>query len=106
MESLSSMLQTYELILFTLSTGAIVGIVVGSTIALTIGVLVGALLFYCIGRHWCQSSKAEISSHQQQQAGLLYEDVHGTSGNRKIDLRGNMAYGPVQAIELKANAGY
>ena len=55
----------------TLSTAAVVGIAVGSVIALIIGVVAGALLFYCIRKHWCQSSKAKTSSHQQQPAGLL-----------------------------------
>ena len=68
--------------------------------------MAGALLFYCIGKHWCQSSRDETSSHQQQQAGPLYEDVRATSGEGKIDLRGNVAYGPMQTIELKANEAY
>ena len=82
------------------------GIGVGSTIALIVGVLAGALLFYFITKHWCQSSKPETSPHQQQQAGPLYEDVRATSGYRKIDLKENVAYGPVQTIELKANEAY
>ena len=82
------------------------GIVFGSTILFIIGVLAGALLFYCIGRHWCQSFKAEESPHRFQQAGLLYEDVRATSGEGKIELKENAAYGPVQTIELKANEAY
>ena len=55
----------------TLKTAAVVSIAVGSTIALMIGVVAGALLFCCISKHWCQSSKAETSSYQQQPAGFL-----------------------------------
>ena len=83
--------------------GAIVGIAVGGTITLIVGVLAGVLLFCCIIKHL---SKPKSSSHQKQKAGPVYEEVHATSGEGKIDLRENVAYGPVQTIELEANEAY
>ena len=80
---------------------AIVVIAVSSIITLTIGVLTGVLLFYCISKHWCKTSKPESSSHQA--AGRVYAEVCTTSG-KEIVLRENMAY--VQTIELKANEAY
>ena len=64
------------------------------------GVLVGVLLFYCISKHRSKSSMPEPSSHQQQaavvplqRAGPEYEEV--------VELKENMAYGPVHNIELR-----
>ena len=88
----------------TLSTGVAVGIaVITGAIALVFGVLAGALLHYCIIRHRSQSSKAESSSHQQQQAGPEYEEV---PVDKRIELRENVAYGPAQSIELRVNEAY
>ena len=82
------------------NTGAIVGIAV---VTLIVGVLAGVLLFCCIIKHL---SKPESSSHEKQKAGPVYEEVHATSGERKIELWENVAYGPVQTIELTANEAY
>lgn len=85
----------------SLSIGATVGIAVAIT-AITmciVEVLVGILVYYCICKHRSQqTSKHESSSHQQQQieqTGPVYEEVPSTSGNEKIELRKNTAYGPV-----------
>ena len=88
----------------TLSTGVAVGIaVVTGTIALVVGVLAGVLLHHCFIKCRSQSSKAESPSHQQQQAGLEYEEV---PVDKKIELRENVAYGPAQSIELRVNEAY
>ena len=86
-----------------ISTGAAVGItaVIIGTIALIIGVLAGGLLFYCINKHWCQSSKP--SSHQQQQAA---QQQAGPEYAEVVKLKENMAYAPVQSIELKPCEAY
>lgn len=104
------MKKTYEVIhsiIFSLvpvpqtTTGSVVGIAVGGTIALIVGVLIGVLLFYCINKH---RSEPKSSSHQQQ-AGPVYEEVRTTNG-KKIKLKENVAYGPVNTIELQANEAY
>ena len=76
-------------------------IAVGGTIALIVGAVAGVLLFYCITKY---RSKPKTSSHQQQ-AGPVYEEVRTTNG-KKIELKENVAYQPVQTIELKANEAY
>ena len=89
-----------------ITTGAVVGIAVGGAIALIVGVLAGVVLFYCINKHHL---KSKTSSHQQQ-AGPVYEEVHTTSGEGKIELKENVAYGPVKQhqklIDLKAYEAY
>ena len=88
----------------TLSTGVTVGIaIITGTIALVVGVLAGVLLHHCIIKYRSQSSKAESSSHQQQQTGPEYEDV---AVGKKIELRENVAYGPAEGIELRVNEAY
>ena len=86
----------------SLSTGVVVGlaVVITGTLALVIGVLAGVLLYHCIIKYRSQSSKAESSSHQQCQAGPEYEEV---PVDKKIELRENVAYGPVQSVELRVN---
>ena len=91
----------------TISTGAAVGItaVVVGTIALIIGVLAGVLVYHCINKHRFQSSKPETSSHQQQQAAVPQQRA-GPEYEEVVELKENMAYGPVQSIELKACEAY
>ena len=80
---------------------------VAGTIALAVGVLAGfvagVLVYHCISNHQSQSSKPEPSSHQQQQASPVYEQV---PAEKKLQLRENVAYGPVQSIELRTNQAY
>ena len=64
------------------------------------GFLAGVLLYHCINSHRSQSCKP--SSHQQRQAGQVYEGVSA----EKLELRENVAYGPVQRIELRTNQAY
>ena len=88
----------------TLSTSVAVGIaVITGTIALVVGVLAGVLLHHCIIKYRSKSSKAESSSHQQQQGGPEYEVV---PVDKKIELRDNVAYGPAQSIQLRVNHAY
>ena len=44
-----------------------------------------------------------LSSNQQQQAGPVYEEV---PAEKKLELRENVAYRPVQSIELRVNQAY
>ena len=79
------------------------GIAAGGTIAFIVGVLVGVVLFYCINKY---RSEPKSSSHRQQKAGAVYEEVPATNGKENIVLRENVAYGPVKTIELTANEAY
>ena len=87
----------------TLSIG--VAVAIALVVAFIVCVLAGVLLFYCISKPHSQRSKSETSSNQQQQAGPEYEEIQGIH-REKIELRENMAYGPVQRIELNENVAY
>ena len=73
------------------------------------GTVCGALLTVCISR-WNKkgrSSKPAPSTQEQQQAAVVYEEVD--TQNKKFELKGNVAYGPVkkdQEFELKENVAY
>jgi len=69
---------------------AIVAIVVTGIITLVIGVLTGVLVYHCISKHRSHSS----SSHQQH-PGPQYEEVPVTVRMDKIEVKDNIAYGPV-----------
>ena len=79
---------------------------VAGTIALVVGILAGfiagVLIYHCISNHHSQSCKLEPSSHQQQQAAPIYEQVSA----EKLELGENVAYRPLQSIELETNEAY
>ena len=79
---------------------------VTGTIALVIGFVVGVLLFCCISKLRSQSLNPEPFPQQQQQAGPVYEQVLATSGEGELELKENVAYGPVKRIELRENVAY
>ena len=92
-----------ETVQTTLSTGATAGItaVITGTTALVIGVLTGVLVYHCINK--CRSKKPK----PQQETVPDYELVSATtSGGEKIELRENVAYGPVPKIEVRENVAY
>ena len=77
----------------TLSTGVAVGIaMITGTIALVVGVLAGVLLHHCIIKYRSHSSKADSSSHQQQQAGPEHEEV---PVDKKIELKIMLTFLPI-----------
>ena len=69
---------------------AIVATVVAGTITLVIGVLTGVLVYHCISKH-----RSHSSSSQQQHQGPQYEEVPVTVRMDKIEVKDNIAYGPV-----------
>ena len=84
------------------------GIVLGVTgTILLLGALAAVLVYHCISKHQSRLKSASTSYQQQQteyeevQAAQEYE-VPVTSG-AEIELRENMACGPVQPIELREN---
>ena len=62
----------------------------------TAGTVRGALLTVCISR-WNKkghSSKPAPNTQEQQQTAVVYEEVD--TQNKKIELKENVAYGPVK----------
>ena len=81
-----------------LSTAAAIAItvVICLLVAFIAGTVCGALLTVCISR-WNKkrcSSKPAPNTQEQQQAVTVYEEVDTLS--KKIELKGNVAYGPVK----------
>jgi len=80
----------------TLSQGASTWTVVVATsvgtlvVGVLTGVLLGVLVYHCISKHRSHSS----SSHQQH-PGPQYEEVPVTVRMDKIEVKDNIAYGPV-----------
>ena len=93
-----------------LNTGVAVGIAVVTTAVVTFitGVLTGVLLYHCISKHRSQSSNPQSSSHQQQQHAVLASNQLQQTGPvyEVIELSENVAYKPVQSIELRENESY
>ena len=82
----------------SLSTTAAVAIAatVCSLVTFITGTLCGALVPVCISR-WNKkerSSEPAPNTHEQQQAAVVYEEVD--TQNKKIELKDNVAYGPVK----------
>ena len=92
-----------ETVQTTLSTGATAGITaaVTGTTALVIGVLTGVLVYHCINK--CRSKKPKPQQETVPDYGLVSAT---TSGGTMIEVRENMAYGPVQKIELRETVAY
>ena len=82
-----------------------IAIVVTGVCAFIVGALAGVLLYHCISKHRSAQLKPESSSHQQQQTEPEYE-MPATSGKEVVKLRKNMAYDSVQRIELRGNVAY
>ena len=80
------------------------------------GIAVGSYIAP-LHHHWCPGwsspvlytaslSKSVLSSHQQQQAGPVYEEMVASSAKEKIELRTWLMDPYVQTIELKENIAY
>ena len=86
----------------TLSLGAstwtdVVATSVGTlVVGVLTGVLLGVLVYHCISKHRPHSPKPDSSSHQQTSP--LYQEVSASAGE-KIELRQNVAYGPVHKLD-------
>ena len=86
------------------STSVAVTAVVSCAISLIIGALVGAVVHYCAvkKKSKCHKFYSLTIAHKQQkqQPAPLYEDIvaqKGTVDLTHIELRENIAYGPVQS---------
>ena len=73
----------------------VVGVLAGFIAGVLAGFIAGVLIYHCISNHRSQSCKPEPSSHQQWQAGPVYEQLSA----EKLDLRENVAYGSVKTCQ-------
>ena len=74
-----------------------IAVATATVVAFITGVLAGIIAYHYINKHQLHTTKSESSSHQQQQpAGPVYEEVFATSAKEKLELKANVAYGPVQ----------
>ena len=89
----------------SLNTGDTVGIAVASTAVVTFiaGVLAGVLLYHCISKHRCQSSKPESSSHEQQQEVFSHQQPQSVSSSNPLPQTGPEYE---EVIKLRKNASY
>ena len=82
------------------STSVAVTAVVSCAVSLIIGALVGAVVHYCAVRKKSKCHKLySLTISQKQQPAPVYEDIvaqKGTVDPTHIELRENIAYGPVQ----------
>ena len=72
-------------------------VVICLLVAFIAGTVYGVLLTVCISR-WNKkrrTSKPAPNTQEQQQTVVVYEDVD-TLQSQKIELKGNVAYGPVK----------
>ena len=96
----------------TFSTAGVttgIAVVVTGTIAFVVGALAGVLLYHFISKHRSQHKPVPTSQPQQQkdsgvEADPMYE-VPVTSG-AGTEPRENVAYEPVERIELNKNMAY
>ena len=83
------------------STSNAITAVVSCAVSFIIGAVIGAVVHYCAVRKKCQKfySLTIARKQQKQQPAPLYEDIvaqKGTVDPTHIELRENIAYGPVQ----------
>ena len=87
-----------------LSAGAAVGISVTIfLVSFSVGALLATLIIYCCMRGRGKSSgKLHSTSSEGPQPAPVYDEV----GAGKLELKGNVAYGPVDTLEIEKNPSY
>ena len=83
------------------STSVAITAIVSIAVSFVTGAVIGAVMHYCAVRKKCQKfySLTIARKQQKQQPAPLYEDIvaqKGTVDPAHIELRENIAYGPVQ----------
>ena len=89
-----------------ISVGAAVAIsvVLSSLVSFSVGALLAALLTYCCcvrGRKK-SSWQPHLTSLEDTQAAPVYDEVVAS----KLELKENVAYGPVEKLEMTQNPSY
>ena len=87
-----------------LNAGTIVGISIAIfLVSFSAGALLAALLTYCYCvRRGKSSGQPHPSSSEGPQPAPLYDEV----GAGKLELKENVAHGPVETLEMKRNPSY
>ena len=89
-----------------ISVGAAVAIsvVVSSLVSFSVGALLAALITYCccVRKRGKSSGQSQVSSSEGPQPAPVYDEV--VAG--KLEVKQNVAYGPVETLELKQNPSY
>ena len=88
-----------------ISVGAAVAIsvVVSSLVSFSVGALLAALITCCcVRRRGKSSGQPHPSSSEGPQHAPLYDEV--VAG--KLEVKQNVAYGPVETLEMKQNPSY
>ena len=88
-----------------ISVGAAVAIsvVLSSLVSFSTGALLAVLLTYCCVRRRKKSSwRPHLTSLEDTQPAPVYDEV----GAGKLELKENVAYGPVDALEMTQNPSY
>ena len=88
----------------TISVGAAVAISVflSSLVSFSAGTLLAALLTYCVRRRQKSSGQPHPSPSEDPQPAPVYDEV--VAG--KLEVKENVAYGPVETLEMKQNPSY
>ena len=88
-----------------LNAGTIVGISITIfLVSFSVGALLATLITYCccVKRRGKSSEQPHPSSSEGPQPAPLYDEV----GAGKLEVKGNVAYGPVETLEMKRNPSY
>ena len=89
-----------------ISVGAAVAIsvVLSSLVSFSVGVLLATFLAYCccVRRRGKSSGQPHLTSSEDLQPAPLYDEV--VAG--KLEVKENVAYGPVDTLEMKQNPSY
>ena len=86
-----------------LSAGAVAGISITIfLVSFSTGALLAALITYCCVRRGKSSGQSHSSSTEGPQPAPLYDEV--VAG--KLEVKENVAYGPVDTLEMKQNPSY
>ena len=88
-----------------ISAGATVAIsvVLSSLVSFSVGALLAALITYCCMRSRGKSSwQPHLTSSEDTQPAPVYDEV--VAG--KLEVKENVAYGPVDTLEMKQNPSY
>ena len=98
LSNMVSLFLTAGVIMCSCSTSNVITAVVSCAVSFIIAALVGAVVHYCTVRKKCDCQKfyslTIACKQQQQQPAPVYDDIVGQSQN--IELKENVAYGPVQ----------
>ena len=86
-----------------LSAGAAVGISITIfLVSFSTGVMLATLITYCCVRRGNSSGQPQLTPSEGPQPAPVYDEV----GAGKLEVKENVAYGPVDTVEMKQNPSY